>query len=60
MGLDELVDHRADLIEIELGYRETPRLGLLIAAGQREAPIPVMRRHLVAASPRRTQGKAGW
>lgn len=47
------------LVEIELGYRETPRLGLLIAAGQLEAPIPVIRSHLVAVSPRRT-GKRGW
>lgn len=47
------------LVEIELGHREIPRLALLAAAGQREAPIPLPRSHLVAASPRQT-GRTGW
>ena len=48
------------LVEIELGYRETPRLGLLAGAAQRPAPIPAMRSHLVAASPRQARGRPGW
>ncbi len=48
------------LVEIELGYRETPRLGLLAAGGQREAPLPVMRSQLISASPRQAGGKRGW
>lgn len=48
------------LVEIDLGYRETPRLGLLVAGGQREAPLPVLRRHLISVSPRQAGGKRGW
>ncbi len=47
------------LVEIELGQRQIPRLTLLAAAGQREAPIPVTRSHLIAVSPRQA-GKSGW
>ncbi len=47
------------LVEIELGHRVIPRLALLAAAGQREAPILVTRSHLVAASPRQA-GRTGW
>ena len=48
------------LVEIEIGHREIPRFTLLAAAGQREAPIPITRSHLVAASPRQAGGKTGW
>ncbi len=47
------------LVEIELGQREISRFALLAAAGQREAPIPVTRSHLLAVSPRQA-GKRGW
>lgn len=47
------------LIEIELGQREIPRLTLLAAAGQREAPISVTRSHLIAVNPRQS-GRTGW
>ncbi len=47
------------LVEIELGRHEIPRFALLAAAGQREAPIPVTRSHLLAVSPRQV-GKTGW
>ncbi len=47
------------LVEIELGRREIPRFTLLAAAGQREAPIPVTRSHLLAISPRQVS-KRGW
>lgn len=47
------------LVEIELGHREIPRFALLAAAGQREAPIPVTRSHLLAVSPRQA-GRTGW
>lgn len=47
------------LVEIELGQQEIPRLALLAAAGQREAPILVTRSHLIAVSPRQA-GKSGW
>ncbi len=48
------------LVEMELGHQEIPRLGLLAAAGQREAPIPVIRSHRVAVSPRQAGGRSGW
>ena len=48
------------LVEIDLGTRETPRLGLLAASGTREAPLPVLRRHLISVSPRQAGGKPGW
>ncbi len=48
------------LVEIELGHREIPRLGLLAAAGQREAPIPMTRSYRVAVSPRQAGGRSGW
>ncbi len=48
------------LVEIELGHREIPRLALLAAAGQREAPIPVTRSYRVAVSPRQAGGRSGW
>ncbi len=48
------------LIEIELGYRQVPRLALLAAAGQREAPIPVTRSLRIAVSPRQAGGRSGW
>ncbi len=48
------------LIEIELAHRVTPRLGLLSAAGRREAPILESRSHRVAVSPRRVAGRSGW
>jgi type II secretory pathway pseudopilin PulG len=47
------------LVEIELGHREIPRFGLLAAAGQREAPIPVTRSHLLAINPRQS-ARNGW
>ncbi len=47
------------LVEIELGQREIPRFALLAAAGQREAPIPVTRSHLIAVRPRQA-GRTGW
>ncbi len=48
------------LVEIELGHRETPRLGSFSAGGERIAIVPITRRHRVAASPRRAGGKDGW
>ncbi|MEM7586992.1 MAG: prepilin-type N-terminal cleavage/methylation domain-containing protein [Acidobacteriota bacterium] len=48
------------LVEIELGHRETPRLGSRAAGGERVAVVPITRRHRVAASPRRAAGKNGW
>ncbi len=48
------------LVEIELGHREIPRLALLAAAGQREAPIPVTRSLRIAVSPRQAGGRSGW
>ena len=47
------------LIEIELGHREIPRFALLAAAGQREAPIPFTRSHLLAVNPRQS-ARSGW
>ena len=47
------------LVDIELGQREIPRFALLAAAGQREAPIPVTRSHLMAVSPRQAR-RTGW
>lgn len=47
------------LVEIELGQREIPRFALLAAAGQREAPIPITRSHLLTISPRQV-GRRGW
>lgn len=48
------------LVEIELGHRETPRLRRRIAGGQREAPLPILRSHLISVSPRQAGGKRGW
>ncbi len=47
------------MVEIELGRREIPRLALLAAAGQREAPVAVTRSHLLSISLRQA-GKTGW
>ena len=47
------------LVEIELGHREVPRFALLTSAGQREAPIPTTRSHLLAVAPRRS-ARSGW
>ncbi len=47
------------LVEIELSHQEIPRFALLAAAGQREAPIPVTRSHLLAVNPRRS-ARNGW
>ena len=48
------------LVEIELGYQQTARLGLLAAGGTREASTPVTHTRLFAVSPRRAGGKRGW
>lgn len=48
------------LVEIELGFRETPRLGLLAAAGQRAAEVSTLRSRRVVVSPRQAGGKRGW
>ncbi len=47
------------LVEIELGHLETPRFSRLAAAGQREAPYPMTRSHLMAVGPRQA-GRTGW
>lgn len=51
---------RSPLVTIELGYHETPRLGLLTSGGQREAAILLSRKHRVAVSPRQARTKRGW
>lgn len=48
------------LVEIELGYQETARLGPLAAGGTREASAPVTRTQLISVSPRQAGGKRGW
>lgn len=47
------------LVEIDLGYREIPRLSPA-AGARREAPLPVRRRHLISVSPRQAEGRRGW
>ncbi len=51
---------RLQLVEIELGHRETPRLGSFSAGGERVANVPITRRHRVSVSPRRAGGKDLW
>ncbi len=48
-----------DYVEIELGYRETPRLGLLTSGGVREA-IPSLKTLRIAVSPRQARDRRGW
>ena len=48
------------LVEIELGFQETARLGRLTSGGTREAASPSTETLRFAASPRQAGGREGW
>ncbi len=48
---------RGGSIEVDLGYRVTPRLGRLVAGGVREAPLPAEDRRLWWVTPRGNGGR---